>query len=135
MKRIIRKMREKRGDGYIDVAVFVLVMVLVLATITKVVPAFILKNQLNQFASEALRQAQIKGEIDIDCSEISKNLGITPEEVIWEADTFSEKKIQLDGDILVIAKVNYDIGLFGDFGSFSIPLVGKASGKSEVYWK
>lgn len=128
-------MREKRGDGYIDVAVFVLVMVLVLATITKVVPAFILKNQLNQFASEALRQAQIKGEIDIDCSEISKNLGITPEEVIWEADTFSEKKIQLDGDILVIAKVNYDIGLFGDFGSFSIPLVGKASGKSEVYWK
>ena len=128
-------MREKRGDGYIDVAGFVLVMVLVLATITKVVPAFILKNQLNQFASEALRQAQIKGEIDIDCSEISKNLGITPEEVIWEADTFSEKKIQLDGDILVIAKVNYDIGLFGDFGSFSIPLVGKASGKSEVYWK
>ena len=134
-KELIRKIKEKKGEGYIDVAVFLLVAALIIATITKVTPAFIIKSQLNEFAKETLRQSQIRGEIEIDYTDIAENLGITPEEVLWEANTFSGKKVQLDEDITVMAKTNYDIGLFGDFGSFSIPLVGKATGKSEVYWK
>jgi hypothetical protein len=133
---MIKKLKEKKGDGYVDVAVFILVVVLVLAAITKIVPAFIIKNQLDHFSEEALRQAQIQGKINIDCTEIADDLGISPEEVKWEADTLSgTNKVQLDQNITVEAKQKYDIGNFGPFGSFSIDLIGKASGKSEVYWK
>jgi len=133
---MIKKLKEKKGDGYIDVAVFILVVVLVLAAIVKIVPAFIIKNQLNHFAEETLRQAQIQGEIEIDYTEIADDLGISPEEVKWEADTLSgTNKVQLDQEIVIEAKQKYDIGNFGPFGSFSIDLIGKASGKSEVYWK
>ena len=134
--KMIKKLREKKGDGYIDVAVFVLVTVLVLATIVKVVPAFIIKNQLNHFAEEVLRKAQIQGEINIDYEEIADDLGVHPDEVKWEADTLpGTKKVQLDQKITIEAEQKYDIGNFGPFGSFSIDLTGKASGKSEVYWK
>ena len=133
---MIKKLKEKKGDGYVDVAVFILVVVLVLAAITKIVPAFIIKNQLDHFAEETLRQAQIQGKINIDYEEIADDLGVHPDETKWEADTLSgSNKVQLDQNITVIAEQKYDIGNFGPFGSFSIDLTGKASGKSEVYWK
>jgi len=132
---MIKKLKEKKGDGYIDVAVFILVVVLVLAAITKIVPAFIIKNQLDHLAEAVCREAQIQGEIEIETKAFEKDLGISPDEVNWEADTLSGNKVQLDQKITVEAKQKYDIGNFGPFGSFSIDLTGKASGKSEVYWK
>lgn len=132
---MIKKLKEKKGDGYVDVAVFILVVVLVLAAITKIVPAFIIKNQLDHFAEAVCREAQIQGEIEIETKAFEKDLGISPDEVNWEADTLSGNKVQLDQKITVEAKQKYDIGNFGPFGSFSVDLMGKASGKSEVYWK
>ena len=71
-----------------------------------------------------------------DCTEIEEDLGVHPDEVKWEANTLSgSNKVQLDQKITIIAEQEYDIGNFGPFGSFSVDLTGKASGKSEVYWK
>ena len=133
--KIKKIFHNQKGEGYVDVAVLVFSAMLVLAFIIKTIPAFIVKDQLNTLATQTLREAQMEGKININYNPIADALGIQPDNVIWEANTFSGDKVQLDEPITVtfIAKVN--IGLFGEFGSFPISLKSKATGRSEVYWK
>ena len=136
MIKIFHKIiKDNRGEGYIDVAVLVLIAIMVIALAVKVYPAFIVKDQLNTLANEILRESQIQGKIDIDYSHIAESIGINIDTITWEADTFEGDKVQLDDQITVTCTANVEIGLFGDFGSFPIPLRSKATGKSEVYWK
>lgn len=138
MKQVLRKIvKDKRGggDGYIDIAVLVLVVALITAFIIKVIPAFIVKDQLNTLANQTLREAQMEGKININYSHIADALGIQPDSVTWDAITFSGDKVQLDEQITVTFTAQVNIGLFGEFGSFPIPLRSKATGRSEVYWK
>ena len=133
--RLSKILKHQRGDGYIDAAVFVLAAMLILILIIKVVPVFIFKNQLNHFANELIRAAQITGTINISHKELSNDLGISPDTVCWEAKTMSGNKVQLNEKITVTATIKYDIGLFENFGSFPVTLRSKATGRSEVYWK
>jgi hypothetical protein len=135
LKLFKNKLACKKGQGYIDVVLIVLAAMLVIALAIKVYPAFILKDQLNTLANQILRESQLQGKIEIEYLEMAKTMGIIPDEVIWEANTFESNKVQFNEDITVTCKANAEIGLFDSFGSFSIPLKGKATGKSEVYWK
>ena len=60
LKRILRS---RRGEGYIDVCVLVLCAMLVIALAVQVLPAFIAKQQLDTFATELVREAEIAGRI------------------------------------------------------------------------
>ena len=51
------------GEGYIDVAVLILCVMLVLALSVKILPVFIAKQQLDTFATELCREAEIAGQI------------------------------------------------------------------------
>lgn len=136
MTRLREKiLKEKKGNGYIDVVVLVLIAMMVIAIGIKVFPAFIAKDRLNTFANEVLRESQIQGMIEIDYKSIAENIDINIDSVTWEANTFGDRKVQLDEVITVTCTTNVEIGLFGDFSSFLIPLKSKAIGKSEVYWK
>lgn len=136
MNRLIKKiLKDKRGNGYVDIVVLVLITMMIIALGIKVFPAFMAKDRLNIFANEVLREAQIQGMIEIDYSNIVENIDINIDSVTWEANTLGDRKVQLDEVITVTCTTNVEIGLFGDFGSFSIPLKSKATGKSEVYWK
>lgn len=134
MDKILKKISmDKRGEGYLDIVVLVLIAMMIIALGIKVFPAFIAKDRLNTFANQLLRESQIQGMIEIDYSHIVNEIDI--ETVSWEANTLGSNKVQLDELISVMCTSNIEIGLFGDFGSFSIPLRSKATGKSEVYWK
>lgn len=136
MEKILRKIfKNKSGEGYVDIVVVVLIVMMILSLGIKVFPAFIAKDRLNTFADQVLREAQIQGIIEVDYSNILENIDINIDSVEWEADTFEDKKVQLDESITVICKTKVEIGLFGEFASFPIPLRAKATGKSEVYWK
>ena len=128
-------LKDKRGNGYVDIVVLVLIAMMVIALGIKVFPAFMAKDSLNTFANEVLREAQIQGMIEIDYSTIGENIDINIDSVTWEANTLGDRKVQLDEVITVTCTTNVEIGLFGDFGSFPISLKSKATGKSEVYWK
>ena len=52
-------LREKRGEGYIDIAVGILCLMLVIALAVSLFPVFMVKQQLNRFADEIVRQAEI----------------------------------------------------------------------------
>ena len=131
LKKILQS---RRGEGYIDVCVLVLCAMLVIALAVQVLPAFIAKQQLDTFATELIREAEIAGRIGSETDRreqvLREQTGLDPD-VEW-SDT---GRIQLNEEISVTLTYEIDLGLFAGFGSFPITLRADAAGKSEVYWK
>lgn len=131
----LRKLwKEEKGEGYIDIAVLVLCVFLVLALSVKLLPVFIAKQQLDTYATELCREAEISGRVGSETSRraavLTEQTGLTPE-IQWS----KSGRIQLNEEVSVQLTYRYDLGLFGSFGSFPVTLKAEASGKSEVYWK
>ncbi len=131
---MIRALRSKRGEGYIDVAVLVLCAMLVIALAVQVFPAYIAKQQVDTFASELMREAEIAGCVGSETTTqeqlLRERTGLEPE-VTWS----KTGKIQLNEEVTVTVTYEMNIGLFAGFGSFPVTLQAQATGKSEVYWK
>jgi len=130
---LIKLLQSKRGEGYVDVVVTVLVIMLFIALAVKVFPVFIAKNQLDTFAAELVREAEIAGCVGNETTAKTKQLitqiGIDPE-ISWSRTG----NIQLNDEVTLTLTLQHDMGFF-NFGSFPITLTSKATGKSEVYWK
>lgn len=131
MKKILKS---KRGEGYIDVCVLVLCAMLVIALAVQVLPVFIAKNQLDTYATELCREAEINGRVGSETSRraavLTEQTGLSPR-ISWS----KTGNIQLNQEVTVTLTLDRNIGLFGGFGSFPITLRSEASGKSEVYHK
>ena len=131
---MLKILRSKQGEGYIDVAALVLCAMLVIALAVRVFPAYIIKQQVDTFATELMREAEIAGRIGTETTNrellLREKTGITPT-VTWS----KSGRIQLNEEITVTVTFETNIGLFGGFGSFPVTLRADASGKSEVYWK
>ena len=123
-----------RGEGYIDVVVLVLAAIMVVALSVRVIPVFITKIQLDNFADELIREAEVSGRVGAETTErynrLAEKTGITPA-VSWS----TSGNIQLNREVTVTLTLQKNIGLFGEFGSFPITLKSEAMGKSEVYWR
>lgn len=63
MKRIYKIMRDKKGEGYIDAVVVVFCVMFVIALGVRIFPVFITKIQLDNFADELVREAEISGRV------------------------------------------------------------------------
>lgn len=134
MKRIRGIIKSRRAEGYIDVVVLVLCAVLMLALAVRILPVFVAKQQLDTFATELVREAEVTGrvgsETDRRAAILREKTGIAPD-ISWSTGG----RIQLNEEVTVTLTLRRNIGLFGGFGSFPITLQAKATGKSEVYWK
>ena len=136
MKRRKRDVcRNPSGEAYIDVAIGIFCLMLVLALAMTLFPVFMKKQQLDSFAERIIRQAEIVGSTDVSgrIAQLKQETGLDPQ-IQWDCDYYSGNKVQLNGDIQVTLTQKVDIGFFV-FGSFPIELKAKASGKSEVYYK
>jgi hypothetical protein len=131
---MLKLLRSQRGEGYVDVAVLVLCVMLVLAVAISVMPVFITKNKLDTYASELCREAEIAGRVGTETTlraqVLTEQTGLTPS-ITWS----KTGRIQLNEEFTVTLTTQADIGLFGGFGSFPVTLKAQASGKSEVYYK
>lgn len=134
MNRLLKPLKNSRGEGYIDVVVLILCAMLVVALAVKVFPAYIAKQKVDTFATELMREAEIAGRVG---SETSRREGILVDKTGINPDVNWSRtgRVQLNEEITVVVTYRIDIGLFGDFGSFPVTLRGEALGKSEVYWK
>ena len=134
MRKIRDCLKCRRGEGYVDVIVLVLCVMMVLVLCVRVLPVFIKKQQLDLYATELVREAEISGRVGIETSRrevvLTEKTGLSPM-ITWS----SRGKIQLNQEVTVTLTLNTNIGLFGAFGSYPVTLQAKASGKSEVYWK
>lgn len=126
--------KNNRGEGYIDVVVLVLCAMLVIAITVRVLPAYIIKQQVDTFATELVREAEIAGQVGTETTQMElllcEKIGITP-----TVDWSKNGRIHLNEEIGVTVTYQMNIGLFGGFASFPITLRAEAAGKGEVYWK
>ena len=133
-KKLYYLLHSKRGEGYVDTVVLVLCAVLVLALVIRVLPVFIQKQQLDMFATELVREAEVSGRVGTETNRraeiLREKTGLNPN-ISWSKNG----QIQLNQEVTVTLTMETNIGLFGGFGSFPITLRSEASGKSEVYWK
>lgn len=131
---MLKILKSQRGEGYIDVAVLILCAMLVIALAVRVLPVFIAKQQLDTFATELMREAEIAGRVGNETSQreriLREKTGLNPS-ISWS----KSGRIQLGEEITVTLTYQTNIGLFGGFGSFPITLRADAAGRSEVYWK
>ena len=131
---MLKLLKSNRGEGYIDVAVLVLCVMLVIALAVSVLPVFVTKNKLDTYAAELCREAEIAGQVGSETTlraqMLTEQTGLAPN-VSWS----KTGRLQLNEEFTVTAAIQADIGIFGGFGSFPITLKAQASGKSEVYWK
>ena len=129
-----KRLKKRRGEGYIDACVLVVCAMLVIAFALRVLPVFIAKQQLDTYATELVREAEISGRVGSETTlreqVLNERMGITPE-VEWS----QTGNIQLNHEVTVTVQLNINIGLFGDFGSFPVTLTAQATGKSEAYHK
>ncbi|WP_368488025.1 DUF4320 family protein [Clostridium sp. BJN0013] len=131
---MLKLLRSRRGEGYIDTAVLVLCVMMVIAVAVSVLPVFVTKNQLDTYASELCREAEIAGrvgsETTLRAQVLTEETGLAPD-ISWS----KTGRLQLNEEFTVTVSTKADIGVFGGFGSFPVTLKAQASGKSEVYWK
>ena len=130
----MKKLRKRHsGEGYIDVCVLVVCAMLVLALAVRILPVFVAKQQLDTFAAELVREAEITGRVGSETTTraqvLSERSEIDPD-IRWSRTG----RIQLNEEVTVTLTMDMDIG-FGGLGSFPIELTAQASGRSEVYWK
>ena len=102
MPKIRYLLKNKRGEGYVDVIVLVLCAVLVLALAMRVLPVFIQKQQLDTFATELVREAEVSGRVGSETSRraaiLSEQTGLWPD-IEWSASG----RIQLNHEVTVIS--------------------------------
>ena len=137
MKKLLKS---RRGDGYIDVVVGVLVSMMLIVLSLNVFSFFTLHQDLDYFAKEMVEAAcadgQTGGEANRRAEELSEELGISPS-YSWNAEYMtptSARRVQL-GDSMTI-QVRYTAYVQG-LGVFRIPVTMTVthSGVSERYWK
>ena len=131
----MKKLRKRHsGEGYIDVCVLEVCAMLVLALVVRVLPVYVAKQQLDTYAVELGREAEISGRVGTETSRraaaLTDSTGLDPN-IHWS----KTGRIQLNEEVTVTLTLDMDIGLFGGFSSFPITLRSEATGKSEVYWK
>ena len=92
--------KSRSGEGYIDICVLVLCVMLVIAFAVKLFPVFIAKQQLDTFAAELIREAEIAGRIGSETDRreqaLREQTGLNPD-IEW-GDTGN---IQLNEEITV----------------------------------
>lgn len=130
MRKILKSRRGEAAIEAIAILFILLVSVVAFMNISSVVTA---KQQLDTYASELCRTAEISGRVGSETTErageLTEDTGLSPE-ISW-SDT---GKIQINKKITVTCSVTKNIGV-GGIGSWPITIRSTASGKSEVYWK
>ena len=127
--------KDNRGEGYIDYVIGLVCLMTVIAFAVHLLPVFNAKQQLDIFATEIVREAEIKGSTSVSnrIATMQEQTGLNPQ-INWDCTYYSGSKVQLNGDISVEITESVDIGFFS-FGSFPVELTSKATGKSEIYYK
>lgn len=98
-----RLLKDKRGEGFVDVCVLVLAIAMVLALVVRIAPVFVAKQNLDVFADELVRTAEINGQVgsatNAKAADLREQTGLDPN-ISW-SDT---GKIQLGNEVEVTSQ-------------------------------
>lgn len=130
-------LKQKRGEGYIDVAVTIMIVAFVLAFSINMVSLVALNQNMKIVADQLTEYASQKGTVAISdyAEDLQEKTGIDFAYSFSESVLFdSSGKVQL-GDAIV-CHVSHHVNVAG-FGNaiHGITVQASASGISRVYWK
>lgn len=132
MKRLLNK----KGETYIDVAITVMIVAFVLVFSVNMVSLVALNQNMKTMADQIVDYATSQGTTDIGeyISTLKEKSGIDFSCSFSGTDYHSGQKVQL-GDVIEV-RLTYRVSILG-FGDavFPITVQASASGISQVYWK
>ena len=136
---MLKALKSKKAEGYIDVAISVLIVVAVLVLVLSIWSIVTLKQDVSYMCEELLEIATVTGrigsEVQLRYEELCSELGFEPR-LEFDAVYFDEstKKVQL-GEVITCT-ITHNMILPG-FGGFEFPfdVTESRSGLSRVYWK
>jgi len=136
---VLKTLKNKKAEGYIDVAVAVLVIAFVLILIISIWSMITLKQDMTYMARELVEAATVSGrigsEVEVRFAELCAESGFTPT-VAFSATYFDPitGKVQL-GEVISVTLTTEMI--LPGFGGFELPFDVSVtqSGLSRVYWK
>lgn len=142
MQKLIHFSRDQSGEGYVDLAIVVLVIFVLMAMLLSVYPIFTVQQSLNNTVRHIARTAEITGNAGNEIDALLENMpSVKPDTLVWNT-TWKDpgtKTIQLKTPFTVTAKKLVPLQIIGPL--FGEPLVIRieistsASGISEVYYK
>ncbi len=141
MKRVRSLVRDQSGEAYADVAITVLILVTLMASLMALFPLFTTQQSLNNTARQLARIAEVTGSAE-DAEELLDTLPAPrPDTVEWDAawHDASLKTIQLKTPFTVRVSRQVPVVILRPALSepivFRITVSASASGISEVYRK
>lgn len=137
MKKLKQFFKSRFGEGYVDVAVTILIVAFVLVFAVNVVSLVALNQNIKTAADQLTDYAAMKGTVSVDeyARELKEKIGVDFSYSFDGSETLdSTGKVQL-GD-RIVCTLTYHLRILG-FGEASHPISVKASssGLSQVYWK
>ncbi|MFI3326718.1 MAG: DUF4320 family protein [Clostridia bacterium] len=139
MKKLNKVISNNRGEGYIDVAVTVLIFMMLIVLSLNVFSFLTLKQDMDYYAKEMIYAASSFGKTNDEVLErqeiLTEETGIDPV-IVWETEYFNESQQTVQYGENISITLQYDTYLQG-FGTVQIPitLTVKHSGLSMTYWK
>ena len=133
----MRSIRNRKGEGYIDVAITILMVSFVLVFVVNVVSLVALNQNLKTVSDQLVEYASQHGTVAVGAyaDELSEKTGIDFEysfdgSVLYD----SSGKVQLGDTIQCTVTHNISFLGFGE-AEHAITINASASGISRVYWK
>jgi Flp pilus assembly protein TadG len=141
MKR--KFIRDQTGEAYIDVAITILIVFTLMASLLALYPIFTAQQSLNQTAKYAVRTIELYGKADDETlASVTENESfLEPDsvEIDTEWEDAAEKTIQLKTPFTVTVTKTVPIVILrpalGDPIVINVQITATAKGISEVYWK
>lgn len=141
MKR--RFIRDQTGEGFVDVAVTILIIFVFMASLMALFPIFTAQQSLNQTAKYMARTVELYGKADDDTLQsVTENENfIAPDSIHikTEWENAAEKTIQLKTPFTVAIAKTVPIVIIrpalGEPVVINVRISAAAQGISEVYWK
>ncbi len=141
MKR--KFIRDQTGEGFVDVAITILIIFTLMASLLALYPIFTAQQSLNQTAKYMARTVELYGKADGETlqSVMGDRTFLEPDnisvETVWK--NAAEKTIQLKTPFTITVTKTISIIILrpalGDPVSIDVTITASAQGISEVYWK
>lgn len=133
---MMTRLRNNKGETYIDVAITVMIVAFVLVFSVNMVSLVALNQNVKTMADQIVDYATVNGTTDIGdyINDLKYKTGIDFSYSFSGTTYFSGQKVQL-GDIIE-CRLTYRVSILG-FGEtfFPITINASSSGISQVYWK
>lgn len=140
--RLSLLVRDRRGGSYIELAVYLLVILSLVWGFVKLMPLYPTKQNIDFMANELVRTVELTGEVGSEYySELSRLKAATNLEpaISISASYIADNKIQLRDRITITVSIVERIEIFSpafaDPVTIDVPISKTVTGLSEVYWK